>query len=967
MKEKKSKASSEIKPVDKKNGYPPLPEGKTEKDGKWVPGKGADSDKYVWQPSNAQSSTKDASKTNNLSDKYISDQKYDQITAEQKAKADKNKVETGAVHEGFNTTQVPGSSGAPSVTETVKEYDSTGGSKVQFAGFNAGEQVGAGSAKAQGDIYAAQITRQNSLADAGALSGFIVPWDKWGRFSIAYTNSQSIGNNMPFGAEWVGSPALINSHALIRFDHIAGRKHHTKILNQINDQSFRTTRTRYVYSSATKEDREEAKKAGLSENTKTISKGALRKNFNIDIAGGENETVEVKTDESGLYYVEVPDETKKTWRKTDGKGAQRLNWVEVTYTYDENNNQVKHEIPQKYEIAEDEMPTIDVDVNSSESDVEVASSDTKKSEKDDNSKNSKGQNLDNKAVHKNKPGWSKNPNTPEFWLYVKFGWQKCGDQVIPPDANCEKGKAVIPKGDTDEKSKQIQDSIVAKAVADLKKAEKWAARGWKASNGTKRLYLTKPGMTTDAKEAMEPTTINLCDPANWRGQEQWTYNWTDFLYCTYYGWIPNNYLITLRRFPMPVGDNGMIPDQDTNNKYMLPVAKAVTWIGEATGNKIEELATFTTKLNWREIKAEVNEIQGNEQGALDGSPFGGVAKFLGMINAVTSGGNFGAISGWDEQRAKFDPYKDGSYYNKIYGPVNVVDKVKARDRGLEFEHSISINFHYSTKEIGGINEKAAMLDIIANLLALTTNNADFWGGANRYFPNKPAYPFLGDKKGMEKWYSGDVTGFMSAVGNQLADTFKGVFDTLQDFLTNPGEALKKLATSGAKLAAAEQIRKKGRPAMLGFKALLQGAPVGEWHLMIGNPFNPFMMIGNLICTGITFTFGNTFGIDDFPEELVAKITLEHGKPRDKGDIESMFNRGGGRLHYAYFGEQEAWNTTSATRDTKINQWEFKKNSSRQTGTKGTSNVIDTAMKEGHSLYKRTAKEAIKLAHKVSFS
>ena len=30
------------------------------------------------------------------------------------------------------------------------------------------------------------------------------------------------------------------------------------------------------------------------------------------------------------------------------------------------------------------------------------------------------------------------------------------------------------------------------------------------------------------------------------------YYWKDFLYCKYYGAIPNNYMITLRRFPTPV-------------------------------------------------------------------------------------------------------------------------------------------------------------------------------------------------------------------------------------------------------------------------------------------------------------------------------------------------------------------------------------------------------------------------------
>ena len=33
-----------------------------------------------------------------------------------------------------------------------------------------------------------------------------------------------------------------------------------------------------------------------------------------------------------------------------------------------------------------------------------------------------------------------------------------------------------------------------------------------------------------------------------------TYDYSDFMYCKHLGKVPNNYLITLRRFPLPVDD-----------------------------------------------------------------------------------------------------------------------------------------------------------------------------------------------------------------------------------------------------------------------------------------------------------------------------------------------------------------------------------------------------------------------------
>src|SRR6185369_16070027 len=130
-------------------------------------------------------------------------------------------------------------------------------------------------------------------------------------------------------------------------------------------------------------------------------------------------------------------------------------------------------------------------------------------------------------------------------------------------------------------------------------------------------------------------------------------------------------------------------------------------------------------------------------------------------------------------------------------------------------------------------------------------------------------------------------------------------------------ALKKI---GAKLAggALDLQSYKSRPAVVGFKALLTGLPVGEWHLTIGNPYNPMMMIGNLICTGFEFELGGEMGVDDFPDELRFLVKLESGRPRDKGDLESMYLLGEGRGYYPPDGFDDIANlSASTTNDTSI--------------------------------------------------
>lgn len=86
------------------------------------------------------------------------------------------------------------------------------------------------------------------------------------------------------------------------------------------------------------------------------------------------------------------------------------------------------------------------------------------------------------------------------------------------------------------------------------------------------------------------------------------------------------------------------------------------------------------------------------------------------------------------------------------------------------------------------------------------------------------------------------------------------------------------------------------PYLTGMRALFTGEPIGDWHLTIGNPMNPIAMIGNLICDSLKIDFDDELGPDDFPIGFTATITLKHGMPRDRDAIESMFNRGAGRIY-----------------------------------------------------------------------
>jgi hypothetical protein len=429
-------------------------------------------------------------------------------------------------------------------------------------------------------------------------------------------------------------------------------------------------------------------------------------------------------------------------------------------------------------------------------------------------------------------------------------------------------------------------------------------------------------------ENIEPSVFNLVNhPPDGSdtgpGGAKMPYRYTDFLYCKYYGIIPNNFLVTLRRYPAPTYDNLDIPlpatfkrDATNPNRGTVtfegsqydfkPIAQAVTWLGEATGNKLSDILGFEVSMNWKLYESQVEVYNGNEQSANEGPDLlRGAGKLLAITRGVL-GGDFNSAN--EERNYNYDPYANGPYSHRVYGPVNVISKTYKRDRGIDFKQSFNITFEYSLKSISGINPKAAMIDIMSNMLTLTYNNAAFWGGANRYFAQRPVYPFLGGKDGQNAWYRGDPLGFVGAVrkaltgpGGVLSEVSK-FFEQLQQ---DPISALKSIAANGASVYM--NILGSGRaPDIVGMKAILTGEPIGEWHMVVGNPYSPILKIGNLICTGAKFEFNDTLGADNFPTEMKVIVTLEHGRPRDAGDIQSMFNEGEGRTYYAPMGNKDVF-------------------------------------------------------------
>lgn len=401
------------------------------------------------------------------------------------------------------------------------------------------------------------------------------------------------------------------------------------------------------------------------------------------------------------------------------------------------------------------------------------------------------------------------------------------------------------------------------------------------------------------------------------------YSYADFAYCKYLGRMPNNYLVTLRRFPVPCGNHisytGEPPTE--REKHMQDhtpdIGRLVTWMG-TPGNEMSNILKYSVKMEYKEMKADWEDVsaqgdatspmaqlfnaadpayQKQVQQGYAGSGFTG--GWVDKAFDSTIGGAVGAVTGSKLGDAGGSPYSNMLGWrdtkNKVYGPVDVLKKTFIRDQGLTFSHEISLTFDYELRSYDGINGKAAMMDLLGNILAVTFTNGKFWGGGYRgtnahqsnLFANLPIFK-LADSGGL-----GDST----AVLNAFSDSLSEIGDDLKKKGggSTIGGIIETIKGMGGMLLGGV-LNKLGRPQKFTAASLLSPAPTGLWHLTVGNPRAPIIEVGNLILDSAEIEHYGPLGIDDFPTGLRVVVKLKHGKDKDNAQIEQMYLRGDNRVY-----------------------------------------------------------------------
>ena len=388
-----------------------------------------------------------------------------------------------------------------------------------------------------------------------------------------------------------------------------------------------------------------------------------------------------------------------------------------------------------------------------------------------------------------------------------------------------------------------------------------------------------------------------------------TYSYSDFMYCKHLGKVPNNYLITVRRYPIPILDSvqprgvGYVRkkagENGSYNNAPIPIGTMVTWFG-VSGNNMKDILKYKYHMAWKEYEAEWHDIerQGGNEGILNGLE----AMFNPASRQAWSGGN--SIPALDGLMGKYfqagnspypNPYDAGQQQrdkNKVYGPIDRVKKAFGRGtEGLTWDHEFSLVFEYELKAYNGINPRQAMLDLLASILSVTYTTGGFWAGGYKGGGARQASAFT--NMNIFKCH-GSFTDFMDALGKDIH---------------NGTEAWAKSISGGNLLQTAANImnmvggmlvggllNRLGRPARYFAPSLISDAPVGLWHITMGNPHHPIMVMGNMILEDTEIEHSGPLGIDDFPTNLKVTMRFKRGKPRDQYGIEYLYMGGEDRIY-----------------------------------------------------------------------
>lgn len=422
------------------------------------------------------------------------------------------------------------------------------------------------------------------------------------------------------------------------------------------------------------------------------------------------------------------------------------------------------------------------------------------------------------------------------------------------------------------------------------------------------------------------------------------YKYADFMFCKDLGKVSNNYMITLRKFPAPIGDNifslvGTEPDNGSRDRLNVPpdIGRMVCWLGE--DNKLEDILKYTFNESFQQKESDFYENESEE----DSSQRGMIGSIVNLMNpeyrkGVAEGkwgsGNMileklagNTAKGGSSLLSNVGTYESGQAAdvlrgkmydkNKIYYKPGIIRDTHLYEGRLSFTNNFTLTFNYELRAYDNINPKTAFLDLIGNILRVTYRNGSFWGGENKIWgpPGNQAgwnqaLGLVGQGTEAAKNFANS---FIQGVANgqpvlgKLAKKIESFGSAglnlnfnIDDISGNLQNFAKKISSNDVEeftnMLSGMFLNQFGRPAVYALTSILTGDPVGLWHVTIGNPRNPIASMGNMIVENTTIQQYGPLGIDDFPTGIKVVVNLKHARSRDASEIENMYTKGINATH-----------------------------------------------------------------------
>lgn len=486
---------------------------------------------------------------------------------------------------------------------------------------------------------------------------------------------------------------------------------------------------------------------------------------------------------------------------------------------------------------------------------------------------------------------------------------------------------IVPTSDTTGLKSLFEEG----AYIDLGKGD--TRKDWKDYNKVNNTFvlnkITNPlnDYDTLVKVENKNTSYTIDDIVKFTAdREQMKLDYPHFAYCSRLGFYPNNRLVTLRRFRGAVGDDiyQNPSNYDDNKTILTPISTMVTWLKEDEslfGGSTDGFSFGIVFSDYNDgfmntLKKSFTEYTGGT-GTGDSTTAPGWKDSLTnlAISSFIKGDELGNVDGIN----KDSPEK--STLSKIDGTElgrsaannpNMIGQGKRMD-SLKTDIKFNLTFEYQMRYISNIDPTIAMLDLLSTAMHMGGNESEFRYNIEKFvgkdeiannfyklkYNNTSAVAQSIMNADLKKVIEGTIdvakkmfTGFVEKAGRAIGDAIDatGLFSTGKEKDKN-----QKVASLTDEIA--KNIFDRYRESLKAAISVDTGLPSGGWHVMIGDPQNPFISCGDLVIgTDCAVKFGKELGPGGFPTSFSVTYNLVQARSRGRQEIMKIFNGGRGRVY-----------------------------------------------------------------------